>query len=209
MGKSPARAIVSPSAKPWSGSHTLPPESVYEAVWPALMRYVGRAAVGTVAAGGAAVAASGEALAGEGAFVSGVVVLVPASLLDWQPISRQAMNAETNGPRVNGSNVFCSHICYLVSVFSPGETNGESKHLKSSVLSTRGPGTETPSRRCLQAVRFHAQRCPVARRLVMSTTAKAVNSVVTHTSLLAKWHQWTPTETSAKGVVSGTLWLRM
>jgi hypothetical protein len=34
-------------------------------------------------------------------------------------------------------------------------------------------------------VRLHAQRCPVARRLVRSTTARAVNSVVTHTSLLA------------------------
>ena len=100
MVKSPAREIVSPSAKPWSGSHTLPFESVYEAVSPALIRTAGRAAVGTVAAGGAVVAASGEALAAEGAFVSGIVVLVPESLLDWQPISRQAMNTGTNGPRV-------------------------------------------------------------------------------------------------------------
>ena len=79
------------------------------------MRTVCRDGAGSAAAGGETVTAAGEALAAEGAFVSGVVVVVPESLLDWQPISRKAANKETNSPLVQ--RIQWVLLCIFINVF--------------------------------------------------------------------------------------------
>src|ERR1700690_2937342 len=109
------RSAVSPSAKPWSGSQTLPSESVIEVDNPALMRTGGAGveaagaagaagaattagaagAAGAAAATGAAGAAASAGAAGAaGAVVVSADVLSLLTLPDWQPVNKITATSE-------------------------------------------------------------------------------------------------------------------
>src|SRR5678810_882311 len=99
------RSMVSPSAKFWSTSHSLPAESLNASEGPALMRTAGTAGLGGVgfAAGAAATGATGATAAtGVTVLLAGASVLAGAAFVSqqalpsaWQPATNDAAPSDT------------------------------------------------------------------------------------------------------------------